>query len=144
MNNIIKSFHYESENVVLTLNIKKRVSSNSNGLIMFIDGGLSSENQYLEIRYDRNSLSENTSLIYRDKIVFWISYNPYKGLRWENYRNETGIAYFESINEMKEQYIKQLDYIPEIANYFYDSLKNAKKIMFLFDTNINELIDEDK
>ena len=138
MDNIIKSFEFESENVKLILNIKKEVYRGV--LKMFIDGYIISNNSDIVISKSTYLSSESTSLSYKNSTIFWMSYNTWKGLRWENFKNETKFSYYTSVNEMKEKYIQQRDFIPKISDYFFDCLNNYKKLALLYDTSISEII----
>lgn len=138
MDNIIKSFEFESENVKLILNIKKEVYRGV--LKMFIDGNIISNNPEITINKSLQLSSKSTSLIYKNSVFFWMSYNNGKGLRWANFKNETKFCYYTNVNEMKEKYIQQRDLIPNISDYFFDCMKNYKKLALLYDTSIFEII----
>ena len=142
MDNIIKSFEFESEAVKLTLNIKKEIHRNY--LRLVIDGNLISNNNDLIKNESRNSSSLNTSLSYLNHTIFWMSSNEWKGLRWENYSNETKFSVFRSVGELKESYIIQREFIDRISSYFYDSIKNYKRIKLLYETKIEEILTEEK
>jgi len=138
MDNIIKTFEFESENVKLMLYIKKEVYKGV--LKMFIDGIIISNNPDIKIDESSHLSSKNTSLSYKGSMFFWMSYNTWKGLRWENFKNETKFCYYTNVNEMKEKYIQQRDFIPKISDYFFDCMKNYKKLALLYDTSISEII----
>jgi len=141
MHNIIKSFHFEAENIKLTLNIKKVIYRD--GLKMFIDGNVTTNNINIKKEESVNCSSKNLSLYYKNKLIFWISSNPSKGLRWDKYSNETGYSFYCNVTQMKERYILQREYIPKIAEYFYKSIKIYKDIKMLYETPIEDIIAED-
>lgn len=142
MDNVIKSFIFESEGIQLVLNIKKELHKGC--LKMFIDGNVNSNNTEITIDKSTNFSSKNIALKYKNTIIFWISTNDWKGLRWENYRNETKIAIYRDVKEMKERYIEQREFITVISNYFYDCIKNYKRIKILYETSLNEIISDDE
>ena len=121
MSNIIKSFSFESENIRLELHIKKEVFKGA--LKMFIDANVESKNPDITIHHSTNISSKNFSLLYLGNNIFWISTNDWKGLRWENYKNETKFSIYRNLTEMKEKYIEQREYITLVSNYFYDCIK---------------------
>jgi hypothetical protein len=140
MNDIIKSFEFESENIKLVLNIKKEV--HKDGIKMIIEGTASSENKDVKINQSENGTSRNISLTYKNKGFFWISSNDYKGLRWDTYDNETKFSIYHNLKEMKEQYIIQREKITLISNYFYDCIKKFKEIQMLYETPLEDLTTE--
>ncbi|AWI26835.1 hypothetical protein [Flavobacterium pallidum] len=142
MSNLIKSFQFESEGVILTINIRKEVYKNS--LKMIIDGDVISNNPDLVKGYSTNFSSKDISVKYLDNSILWISSNEWKGLRWEKYSNETKYSIFNSVKEMKESYIAQREYVDLICSYFYDCIKNYKKLKLLYETQIDEIISEDE
>ena len=87
MNNIFKSFIFESEGVKLTLNINKEFHSKC--LRFIIDGNIETNNKDFNIYSSVNGSSLSFSLNYLDNSLIWISSNEWKGLRWEKYSNET-------------------------------------------------------
>lgn len=142
MDDIIKSFKFESEKIELTLNIKKEVK---NGYIkMFIDGNLISNNSDVKVGFSTNITSKNFNLSYQNNSFFWISSNEWKGMRWINYKNETKFAIYRNLIEMKEEYIKQREFITIISNYFYKSINKYKEIKLLFETNLEEIVSEEE
>lgn len=140
MENIVKSFQFESEGVNLTLNIRKEL--HGGGLRLIIDGDVISNNTDLNRSESFNSSSRNISLKYHNNTVFWISSNEWKGFRWEKYSNETKYSVFRTVSEMKESYIQQREFITAISDYFYDSIKKYKQIKLLFETHLDEIISE--
>jgi hypothetical protein len=141
MDNIIKSFSFECENIKLVLNIKKEVLKDS--IKMFIDANVTNNNLDITEHKSENGTSKNLCLKFKNENIFWISYNKRKGLRWKSYKNETGFTVYNTLKEMKEQYIEQREFIPQIAEYFYSSIKRFKKIKLLYDLQIEEIIEED-
>lgn len=142
MDNIIKSFSFECENIKLVLNIKKEVLKDS--IKMFIDTYVTNNNLDLTEHKTEKGTSKNISLKFKNETIFWVSYNKWKGVRWKNYKNETGFSAYNNLIEMKEQYIKQRKFITQIADYFYNSIKRFKEIQLLYDTHIDEIIDEEE
>ena len=140
MDNLIKSFHFEAENIKLTLNIKKKIYRD--GLKMFIDANLTTNN--VKKDESKNGSSQNLSLNYKNKLFFWISSNEYKGLRWDKYSNETGYAVYYNVTQMKERYIVQREFIPKIAEYFYNSIKIYKETKMLYETRLEDIFAEDE
>lgn len=137
MGDIIKTFNFNCENVELVLNIKKEISKAT--IKMFIDGEVICNNKDLKLRSSTDNSSADFNLIYIDKSFFWISYNKYKGMRWDKYNNETKYEYYRNLDEMKNAYIKQREFITIISNYFYDSLRKFKQIKILNETPIGEV-----
>ncbi|WP_146171820.1 hypothetical protein [Flavobacterium magnum] len=111
---------------------------------MIIDGDVISNNPDLVIGYSTNCSSKDISVKYLANSIFWISSNEWKGLRWEKYSNETRYSIFSSVKEMKESYIAQREYADLIGSYFYDCIKNYKKLKLLYETQIDEIISEDE
>lgn len=142
MENIIKSFYFESENVMLELHIKKELFKGA--LKMFIDANLVSNNTDITIHHSSNISSKDHSLMYLKNSFFWISTNDWKGLRWENYKNETKFAVYRDVSEMKEKYIEQREFITLVSNYFYNCMKNYKNLKILYETKLNEIVSEDE
>ena len=142
MKEILKSFEFEAEGVKLILNIQKELHGNY--LRIVIDGDILSNNLDLRRNLSTNCSSDNISLIYGNSTIFWISTNEYKGLRWENYSNETKFSIFRTVNEMKEAYIIQRDFVPVIGNYFFDCIKTYKTKKVLFETKIEEILEDEK
>jgi len=142
MENVIKSFSFESENIKLVLNIKKEVYKNA--LKMFIDGNVISNNTDLKRLESQNGSSRNISLSYKNNTIFWMSSNNYKGLRWEDYDKATGFSLYVSVKEMKEHYIEQREYITQIAEYFYDCIKRFMEIKLLYETPLDDIISEEE
>ncbi len=140
MDNIIKSFHFEAENIKLTLNIKKEIYRD--GLKMFIDANVTTNNINVKKVESVNGSSKNISLNYKNKPFFWISSNDWKGLRWDKYSNETGYEIYYNVTQMKERYIVQREYIPKIAEYFYNSIKIFKETKMLYETRLEDIIYE--
>lgn len=140
MDNIVKSFEFESEGIKLILNIKKEIHKNS--LRLIIDGNIISNNIDLVRSDSTNFSSQDISLKYLNNTIFWISSNEWKGLRWEKYSNETRYSIYRDVKEMKESYIIQRNFIDIIGSYFYDCIKNYKKIKLLYETKIEEIITE--
>lgn len=133
----IKLFEFQSENVELILSINKDIYKNN--IKMYIYGEVISKNNDIILDTSHNDIL----LKYKNQKLFWLSYNKWKGLRWENYKNETKYELYSSTQEMKEAYIKQRDFIPLISAYFYDSIKNYKRLKLLFETSIDEIISEE-
>ena len=142
MDDILKSFQFEAEGVKLILNIRKELHKNC--LRLIIDGDVISSNKDLIRDDSTNFSSKNFSLKYLKNTIFWISSNEWKGLRWDKYTNETKYLVYRNVKEMKEAYIIQRDFIPLIANYFYDSIKKYKEIKLLYETKIDEIISQDE
>jgi hypothetical protein len=142
MDEIIKTFKFEAEKVELLLHIKKSIHSNSI-IKMYIDGDIKSNNIDLVVSSVTNGASLNTSLMYKDNTILWISFNFQQGLRWKSYDKKTEVLYYQNLEEMKEKYIIQRDIIPIIGEYFFDSIKNVKNTMMLFETPLQEIIEED-
>lgn len=140
MENIIKSFQFESEKIKLVLNIKKEVYKD--GIKMIIDGTVSSVNKDVKIHESENGTSKDISLTYKNKGFFWISSNDYKGLRWDKYDNETKFSIYRNLAEMKEQYIEAREKITLISNYFYDCIKKYKEIQMLYETRLEDITTE--
>ncbi|WNM17972.1 hypothetical protein [Flavobacterium capsici] len=138
MDNVIKSFQFESERVILILYIKKEIYGK--GIKMYIDADIINNNENVELVMSDNISSRNKSLKYLQESFFWISYNPWKGMRWEKYSKETGFRTYNTIEEMKDLYIEQRKFINLISEYFYDSIKRFKKLQLLYDTQIDEII----
>ena len=141
MNDIIKSFKFSCENVELTLNIKKEINRGS--IKMFIDGDLVSNNTELKLTTSTNISSLNFNLSYQNKSFFWMSYNKWKGMRWECYSNETKYAYYRNLDEMRKEYIKQREFVCIISNYFYHSLNKYKEMKLLYETQIEEIYSDE-
>lgn len=142
MDNIIKSFEFESENIKLILNIKKEFHRNC--LRVIIDGDVISNNKDL-VRIDStNGSSKDISLQYLNNSIFWISSNEWKGLRWDKYSNETKYSIFRNVTEMKESYIIQREFITLVGDYFYDCIKNYKRVKLLYETQIEEIASEEE
>jgi hypothetical protein len=142
MDDIIKSFEFESENIKLILNIRKEFHRNC--LRVIIDGDVISNNKDI-VRIDSsNGSSKDISLKYLNNTIFWISSNEWKGLRWEKYSNETKYLIFRNVSEMKEAYVIQREFISVIGDYFYDCIKNYKKVKLLYETQINEIVTEEE
>lgn len=141
MNDIIKSFHFQSEHVELLLHIKKKLFKGR--LKMFIEGDVITSDKELQISRSSNGTSNDTSLIYKNKVIFWISSNDWKGLRWQNYNNETKFSIYDTVTEMKEKYIHEREFITPISEYFYDCMKEYKRIRLLYETSIDEILSED-
>lgn len=142
MDDIIKTFHFQSENVELHLHIKKSLFKG--GLKMYIEGDIITSDKELQINRSTNGTSNNTSLVYKNKVIFWMSSNDWKGLRWDNYSNETKFSKYNSVKEMKEKYILEREFITPISEYFYDCMKNYKRIRLLYETPINDIISDDE
>ena len=140
MNDIIKTFKFQSENVELLLHIKKGVHQTYAGLKIYIDGELKSKNSEFNVKKSKDGLSVNTNLNFKNKTIFWMSYNPHQGLRWKNYNNKTGVLIFNNVKEMKEKYIIQRDIIPLIGDYFFECIKNAKKNIMLYETPLSDIL----
>ena len=141
MNNILKSFSFECEQVRLDLFIRKEFRNNY--LLLIIDAKIESNNPDLIISTATNISSKNYSLSYLNQSIFWISTNDWKGIRWEKYSNESRISVFREIGEMKDAYIIQREFVSKVSNYFYDCIKNYKKTKLLFETTLDEIIHED-
>ncbi len=142
MDDILKSFQFESEGVKLILNIRKELHKNC--LRLIIDGDVVSNNKDLIRGESTHFSSKGISLHYLKNTIFWISSNEWKGLRWDKYTNETKYLVYRNVKEMKEAYIIQRDFIPLIANYFYDCIKKYKEVKLLYETKIDEIISEDE
>lgn len=140
MDEIIKTYVFESEKVKLILNIKKELHKGS--IKMFIDGDLISQNNDLIVDKSTNISSNNFALKYKNSLVFWMSSNDWKGMRWKNYNNESRIAIYRNLDEMKEKYISQREFITQISTYFYECIKTYKHNKILFETSINEIISD--
>lgn len=142
MDDIIKTFQFQSENVELHLHIKKSLFKGS--LKMYIEGDIITSDKELQINRSINGTSNNTSLVYKNKVIFWMSSNKWKGLRWANYSNETKFSTYNSVKEMKEKYIHEREFITPISEYFYDCMKNYKRIRLLYETSIDDIISDDE
>lgn len=142
MDNIFKSFLFESEGIYLNLIIKKQFHSNC--LRFIIDGEITSNNEDLVINTSTKGSSRSFSLRYLNNPIFWISSNDWKGLRWEKYSYETKYSIFRDIKEMKDAYIKQREFIEIISSYFYDSIKRYKNIKLLYETSFQEILHDEE
>lgn len=111
---------------------------------MYIEGDIITSDKELQINRSTNGTSNNTSLVYKNKVIFWMSSNDWKGLRWDNYSNETKFSTYNSVKEMKEKYIHEREFITPISEYFYDCMKNYKRIRLLYETPINDIISDDE
>lgn len=137
MENILKSFEFESESVKLTLFIKKEVGT---GFIrIFIDGNIVSNNYNLKVEQSTN----NFSLKYQNKSFFWISSNGVKGFQWENRKNTTIFSVYRNVTEMRDKYVVQREFIAQISNYFYECIKNYMETKLLYETSFEEIINEE-
>ncbi|OFX18524.1 MAG: hypothetical protein A2033_02350 [Bacteroidetes bacterium GWA2_31_9] len=134
---IIKTFKFEAEKVVLSVNINKELYG-TNTVRMFVDAELVSNNNKIVISISNNGKSVNTYLLYHSKSFFWMKYNPHQGFWWES-KNQLKNEYFHSVKEMQEKYILIRDIIPDIASYFYECIKKLKNTIILFETNIKEI-----
>jgi hypothetical protein len=141
MDEIIKTFKFEAEKVELLLHIRKCVHSNST-IKMFIDGEIKSTNKELVVESITNGASLNTSLLYRDNPVLWISFNFQQGLRWESYDKRTAVLFYENLEEMNEKFLMQRKTISKIGEYFFDSIKNVKSTMIKFEGSLREIISD--
>lgn len=137
-NTIIKAFEFSSEGIVLTLYIRKIVYKGV--LKMFIDADILVNNTEISKNVSNNGSSIYTTLIYKNSSILWIGTNDWKGLRWKNFSNETKFAYYTDLKSMKEKYIEQREFIDIVSNYFYDCIKNYKKIKLVYETSIDEII----
>lgn len=137
----IKSFKFESEGVILNLNINKQL--HGSGVRLIINGEINSNNPDLKRFESFNGSSKNIFLKYQNTTVLWVSSNDWKGFRWEKYANETRYSIYTNLQEMKECYIRQREFITVISNYFYDSIKKYKQIKLLYETPLEDLISEE-
>lgn len=142
MDNIIKSFSFNSEGIELILSIKKEIFKGK--LKMFIEGEVKYNNPDIITHRSENGTSKDLSLSFKNSNFFWISSNDWKGLRWEKYSNESRFLVYSNLTEMKEAYIKQREYITLISNYFYESVKKYKELKLLYETNIVDIMDDTK
>jgi hypothetical protein len=143
MDNIIKSFQFEAENIKLTLSIKKEVYKGA--IKMFIDADVDiSRNNNVKKTHSINGTSKDTSLDYKGNTFFWVSTNDWKGMRWDNYSNETKFRTYSTLQDMKESYLELREYIPLIAEYFYNCVNKYKQLKILFETNLDEIMVDDK
>lgn len=133
MEDIIKTFKFEAEKVELLLHIKKSVNTNST-IKIYIDGEIKSNNKELIVVSVTNGASLNTSLMYQNNAVLWISFNFQQGLRWKSYNKKTEVLFYQNPEEMMEKYIMQREIILEIGEYFFDSIKKIKNTMIMFET----------
>lgn len=147
MDNIIKTFKFEAENITLLLYIKKGIQESHPGIKIYIDGEIKSTNKNLEVIKSNEMSSVTTTLKYKIKTIFWISYNPHHGLRWglkgDLMDKKTGFCVFHTTKEMKDQYIVQRDYIPIIGDCFLEGIKIYKKESLLYETPLSDILNED-
>ncbi len=139
---IIKAFEFNAENIFLTIYIRKIIYKGI--LKMFIDATITVNNDEIVKYVSQNGSSINTSLLYKDSPFFWISTNDWKGLRWKTFSNETKFGYYRDITGMKDLYIEQRKFIPLISQYFYESITHYKNLKLLYETEIDEIIIENK
>jgi hypothetical protein len=140
MENILKSFEFESESVKLTLFIKKEIGI---GFIrIFVDGNIISNNNNLKIEQSSYPNSNSFSLQYHNKSFFWISSNGVKGFQWENRKNTTVFSVYRNVTEMKDKYIIQREFISQISNYFYECIQKYMETKLLYETSLDEIISE--
>ena len=138
MDNIIKSFHFEAEGIELILYIRKEIFRT--GLKMFIEADVMYDNVDINSERTWNGTSKDLNLIYKNKSIFWVSSNNWKGLRWGSYKNESGILFYNNVAQMKEQYVIMRGFVTLISNYFYESVKKYKELKLLYETSIDELV----
>lgn len=138
MDNIIKSFHFEAEGIELILYIRKEIFRT--GLKMFIEADVMYDNVDINSERTLNGTSKDLNLIYKNKSIFWVSSNNWKGLRWGSYKNESGILFYNNVAQMKEQYVIMRGFVTLISNYFYESVKKYKELKLLYETSIDELV----
>jgi hypothetical protein len=142
MDNLIKSFKFESESIILDLYIKKEVYKS--GIKMFIEGHVTTNNDDVKLHESVNGSSKHKSLSYKDNTFFWISSNYWKGMRWDNYDNATGFSVYDTLKEMKEQYINMREFITILSEYFYNCIKKYKEIKLLYETPVDDIISENE
>jgi len=142
MDNLIKSFQFESESIKLVLYIKKEVYKS--GIKMFIEGHVTTNNDDVKLEESVNGSSKNISLSYKNKTFFWISSNDWKGMRWDNYDNATGFSVYDTLKEMKEQYINTREFITILSEYFYNCIKKYKETKMLYETPLEDIISEEE
>jgi hypothetical protein len=145
MADTIKELKYTAEGVTLSLKFMKEISpyKTHDSIRFFIDAEIKSENQDLIIKKSEDSQANSSidsTLLYKERRIFWMSFHPYHGLRWDESNNTTGILSYKSPAEMKECYIKSSDFIPKISNYFYKCIADYKKLKDLYDTELDEVI----
>lgn len=138
MDNIIKSFHFEAEGIELILYIRKEIFRT--GLKMFIEADVMYDNVDINSERTLNGTSKDLNLIYKNKSIFWVSSNNWKGLRWGSYKNESGILFYNNVAQMKEQYVIMRGFVTLISNYFYESVKKYKELKLLYETSIDEIV----
>jgi len=138
MDNIIKSFTFNSEGIDLVLNIKKETFKGA--LKMFIEGDVKYNNSEIITSESVNGSTKSLYLSYKKSIFFTISTNDWKGFRWGKNEIETKFSIYRNVTEMKEAYIIQREFVTPISNYFYDSVKKYKELKLLYETSIDELI----
>ena len=145
MNDTIKEFKYNAEEVTLILKFIKEISpyKTHKGIRFFIDVEIESNNKDLIIEKSEDSQassSKDTILLYKERRIYWMSFNPHQGLRWENFKNKTGILTYNSVSELKECFIKSSDYIPLILDYFYKCIAEYRKLKDLYETELDDII----
>lgn len=151
MDNLVKSFSFNCENVTLTLNILKEISSDA--IIMSIRGELTNENEDLDLI---NHVQEDKgfyALKYKGTNFFSMSnrgekfYRISNNLSWGNYisrknENRVGVYRYNNIEEMIEKYIILREYVTKVSDYFYSSIKNYKEKKMLYETDIDDVYKE--
>lgn len=141
MDNILKSFKFESENIVLFLDIKKEISGAA--IKMIISARIENSNPNVIIAESFNGSSYDIHLKYKTSAFLYIGSNDWKGVRWEKSKNESKYTIYRNIVEMKEAYIKQREFITLISNYFYDAVKRFKELQLLYETTLDDIISEE-
>jgi len=145
MSDIVQSFEYTAEGVTIILKFIKEISpfKSHDSIRFFIDAEIISSNQDLMVEKFGPTNSSNSidwKLLYQGRVMYWMSFNPYHGLRWKEYSQKTGILSFKTASELKECYIKSMDYIPLIADYFYKCVSEYKKLKDLYETEVDKII----
>jgi len=141
MENILKTFKFESENIILFLDIKKEISGAA--IKMIISARIENKNPNVIMTESFNSSSYDIHLKYKTGAFFYIGSNDWKGVRWEKSKNESKYNIYRNISEMKEAYIKQREFITVISSYFYDSIKKFKELQLLYETPLEDIISEE-
>lgn len=141
MDNILKSFKFESENVILFLDLKKEISGAA--IKMIIHARIENNNSDIIMNEFFNGSSHDIHLKYKNGVFLYIGSNDWKGVRWKKKTNQSTYSIYRDIAEMKEAYLKQRHFITLISNYFYDSIKKFKEIKLLYETSIDDIIYEE-
>lgn len=141
MDNLLKSFKFESENIILFLDLKKEISDTA--IKMIIRARIENNNPEVTMTESFNGSSHDIYLKYKTGSFLYIGSNDWKGVRWDKSKNESKYIIYRSISEMKEAYIKQREFIALISNYFYDSIKKFKNLKLLFETPLEDIYSDE-